>query len=55
MELLFAVRNGHLDAATLLIDLGAQPNDRVENATPTQDRYGPKQNAADATTSDTSP
>jgi ankyrin repeat protein len=49
--LLFAVRNGHLEAAKLLVDRGAQPNDRVENAGPTQDRYGRKQTAADATTS----
>jgi len=28
--LLFAVRNGHLEAAELLISLGSRPNDRVE-------------------------
>jgi ankyrin repeat protein len=49
--LLFAVRNGHLAAARLLIDLGAEPNDRVGNATQAADRYGRRPAAADATTS----
>jgi ankyrin repeat protein len=38
--LLFAVRNGHLEAAKLLLKLGADPNDKVQNAAPAQDRYG---------------
>lgn len=38
--LLFAVRNGHIDAARLLLNLGAQPNDKVETSAATPDRYG---------------
>jgi len=48
--LLFAVRNGHLDAAKLLLKLGGDPNDKVQNAAPTQDRYG-RPTGGDAPTS----
>jgi ankyrin repeat protein len=48
--LLFAVRNGHLDAVKLLLTLGADPNDKVQNAAPTQDRYG-RSTGGDAPTS----
>jgi ankyrin repeat protein len=49
--LLFAVRNGQLDAAKLLLKLGADPNDKVQNAAPTQDRYGRRSEGAEAPTS----
>jgi ankyrin repeat protein len=48
--LLFAVRNGHLEAAKLLLKLGADPNDKVQNAAPAQDRYG-RRSEGDAPTS----
>ena len=48
--LLFAVRNGHLEAAKLLLKLGSDPNDKVQNAAPTQDRYG-RPTGGDAPTS----
>jgi ankyrin repeat protein len=49
--LLFAVRNGHLDAVKLLLGLGADPNDKVQNAAPTPDRYGRPSAGGDPPTS----
>lgn len=36
----FAVRGGHVDAVRTLLRLGANPDDKVENAAPATDRYG---------------
>jgi uncharacterized protein len=49
--LLFAVRNGHLEAARLLLKLGARPDDRVEIAPPAQDPSGRRQAVTEVPTS----
>ncbi len=49
--LLFAVRNGHLEAVRLLLTLGADPNDTVTVGAPAADRYGRRPTAPDAPTS----